>query len=192
MKKFFLLGLLFLSLGVFAKPYRHSLGVSMGNFDGFSWKVLPTRHFAVQTDFGFHITAYDKVYGMFLVNPNFMFQGSMWKNHICSIEGFIGAGTSLGLATNDLSFDRYRYSKYSDYYDNLGGFYGVNGIIGIEFAFAKVAAISFDFRPGYGMYFGEVEKSYYSSYYDGYYHYESFGVKNLFDWGLNLGVRFYI
>lgn len=196
MKKIFLFSLLLFSLGVFAKPYHHSLGVSMGNFDGFSWKVLATEHFAVQTDCGFHLTVYDDLYGTFLVNPNFMYQGTMWSNHICSIDWFIGTGTSLGLATNELGYENKEYN------DNIGGFFGANGILGIEFAFSKALALSFDFRPGYGLYFGDVRKNGYSStyhyskyggYYDyTYYTYTDFALKHIFDWGVNLGLRFYI
>lgn len=190
MRKTLLFLLLLLSMGICAKPYDHSLGVSMGFFDGASYKVLVTDHFAVQTDVGFHLTIFDDVYGTFIVNPMFMYQGCMDSHAICDIDWFGGAGTSLGFATNRLGYSPYRWGG-----GPIGGEFGLNGILGIEVAFNRAPlALSFDFRPGYGLYYGDVI-DYYSSYYSSSYYsydYYDFGLQHYFDWGLNLGLRFYL
>lgn len=181
MKKNFLFLLLLLPLGVFAKPYTHSLGVSMGNSSGLSYKTLVTEHFAVQTDVGFHITVFDYVYGSFTINPMLMYQGTMKSTTIADCDFFIGAGPSMGFSSTQMGYN-----------PPMGGEFGLNTIIGFEFAFSRALALSFDFRPGYGMYYGDVEGYRYSSYSSSYYSYSDFGVLHYFDWGVNLGLRFYL
>ena len=182
MRKIFLCTLLLLSIGVFSKPYDHSLGVSMGTNDGLSYKTLLTENFAVQTDVGFHLTVFDGLFGMFTVNPMFMYQGVMYSNSVCDIDWFVGGGTSLGFAT-----------PYLGYYDShrwaIGGEFGLNAITGFEFAFNSAPlALSFDFRPGYGLYYGDVY--YYSSSSSSYHSY--YEELSYFDWGIVLGLRFYL
>lgn len=161
MKKIILFSMLLFSLGAFAKPYHHSLGLSMGSFDGLSWKVLVKERFAVQTDFGVHLTAFDALYGTFVINPNFMFQGTMFSNDVCDIDFNAGGGLSFG-------FGSILSANY------FGGAFGLNAIAGVEFAFNRAPlALSFDFRPGFGMLFDS-------------------DVYPYFDWGLNLGLRFYM
>lgn len=159
--------LLLISMGVMAKPYDHSLGFVGGSFNGFSYKTLPLEHFAVQTDVGVHFTVSEGLFlSVFDVNPMFMYQGTIMENSICSIDWFSGGGFSMGFMTTDL----YASGRNSYIY----GEFGLNAIAGIEFAFSKVAALSFDFRPGYGLaYTGDVTGSF-------------------FDWGLQLGLRFYL
>lgn len=149
--------LLLISMGVMAKPYDHSLGFVGGSFNGFSYKTLPLEHFAVQTDAGVHFTIYGELLSVFEVNPMFMYQGTIMENSVCSIDWFTGGGLSMGFMTDDLM-----------------GEFGLNAIAGIEFAFSKAVALSFDFRPGYGLAYisGETE--------------------SFFDWGLQLGLRFYL
>ena len=148
MKKNFLCLLLLISMGVMAKPYDHSLGFVGGSFNGFSYKTLPLEHFAVQTDAGVHFTIYGGLLSVFEVNPMFMYQGTM------------------GFMTTDL------YTSWENSF--LMGEFGLNAIAGIEFAFSKAVALSFDFRPGYGL------------------AYRSGGTGSFFDWGLQLGLRFYL
>ena len=186
--------MLLLSLGVFAKPYDHSLGFCGGNFNGFSYKTLAKEHFAFQMDLGVEITVFEDVYGIFKVNPLFMYQGTMYQNNICSIDWFCGAGPSLGFMTTELG----RYNGC------FGGEFGLNGILGIEFAFSKALALSFDFRPGYGLYYGDERYYYTTTNYEynywskTYYTYTTshtsyeFGLQHFFDWGFQLGLRFYL
>lgn len=166
MKKNFLCLLLLISMGVMAKPYDHSLGFVGGSFNGFSYKTLPLEHFAVQTDAGVHFTIYGGVLSVFEVNPMFMYQGTIMENSVCSIDWFTGGGLSMGFMTPDL------YASWDNSF--LMGEFGLNAIAGIEFAFSKAVALSFDFRPGYGL------------------AYISGGTGSFFDWGLQLGLRFYL
>ena len=71
-----------------------------------------------------------------------------------------------GFMTTDL------YTSWENSF--LMGEFGLNAIAGIEFAFSKAVALSFDFRPGYGL------------------AYRSGGTGSFFDWGLQLGLRFYL
>lgn len=166
MKKFILFSMLLLSLGVFAKPYHHSLGISAGSFNGLSWKVLVKEHFAVQTDVGVHLTVFDYVYGSFVIQPMFMYQGTMYANDVCNIDFFAGGGLSFGFG--DILDKSTKYGGY------FGGEFGLNGVAGVEFGFNRAPlALSFDFRPGYGMHYCP-------------------DVYPYFDWGLSLGLRFYM
>lgn len=189
MRKFFLFALLLLTLGVSARPYDHSLGFVGGNFNGFSYKYLSPKNFAIQTDLGVEVTVFDGLYGIFKVNPMAMYQVSMYENHICSIDWFCGGGPSLGFMTLNLDYDGY---------GNFGGEFGLNAILGIEFAFSKALALSFDFRPGYGLFFGSIPYTYTTSNYNGSSYYTTthtnywHGAAHFFDWGLQLGLRFYL
>lgn len=174
MKKLFLCSLLLITLGVCARPYDHSLGISGGMFNGVSYKALVGEHLAVQTDLGVHLTIFDNVNLSFMANPMLMYQSAFYSSEVCEIDFFAGGGLSIG-------FSRYNYIHnndttyyYYDDYESVGGEFGLNGITGIEFAFNKAPmALSFDFRPGYGLFYG-------------------YDVEHCFDWGVNLGMRFYL
>ncbi len=173
--------LLLIPLGVCAKPYDHSLGLSAGNFNGLSYKRLATEHFAIQADMGVHLTLFDRLYGTFEINPNLMYQGTMVSSPVCDFDFFVGGGTSFGFMTTEI-FSSWRYSSF-------GGKFGLNAIAGLEVAFNRTPlALSFDFRPGYGLFFGN--EPYYSSYSNTYY--SDFEVISFFDWGFALGLRFYM
>ena len=156
---------------VFAQaPYKHSIGVTVGNFEALSYKTFFTNHLALQLDLGYKYTIGATHYGNIDVNsvelnPNLMYEGHFTKG----LYGFIGGGVSLGYSWRwgvyDVLFfsSRYRY----DY-----GKFGVNGILGFEYKFSIPLTLQLDFRPGYGMLFNEdIDFDY-------------------FDWSVNLGVRY--
>ena len=158
--------------GVFAQaPYKHSIGVTAGNFEAFSYKTFFTNHLALQLDFGYKYTIGSNYYvhargiSSLEINPNLKYEGHFTKG----LYGFIGGGLSLGYSWYWGVFDswfyntRYRY----DY-----GKFGVNGIFGLEYKFNIPLTLQFDFRPGYGMLFTDDV------------------AVNYFDWSLNVGVRY--
>lgn len=154
-------------------PYKNSIGVTVGNFQAFSYKTFVTNHFAVQLDLGTKITrGADENWAAdiwtFEFNPNFMYEGHFTKG----LYGFIGGGVSLG----------YNWGYYHDVYffgfhwggrtgDN--GKFGANGILGLEYKFSAPVTMQLDFRPGYGLLFND--NDWHWSY---------------FDWSVNLGVRY--
>jgi len=169
MKKIILFSMLLLSIGAFAKPYHHSLGFSAGSFNGLSWKVLVKEHFAVQTDVGAHLTVFDYSYGAFVINPNFLYQGTMFTNDVLDIDFNAGGGLSFGFVGPFGYNSRYNEGVFC-------GDFGFNALVGVEFAFNRSPlALSFDFRPGYGMGFDYKD-----------------AVHNFFDWGVQIGLRFYL
>lgn len=169
MKRILLFALLLLSVGVFAEaPYKHSIGFTAGNMNALSYKTFVKEHFVVQTDAGCEITVCEQAIGIFKVNPMFMYQGTMYADPYGNcIDWFCGGGTSLGFLTNQLGY-------YS--YKGFGGEFGLNAIVGIEFAFSRALALSLDFRPGYGLGFAASNYNDYS----------------FFDWGFQLGLHFYL
>ena len=66
--------------GVFAQaPYKHSIGVTAGNFEALSYKTFFTNHLALQLDLGYKYTVGATRYGnidvnSFELNPNLMYK----------------------------------------------------------------------------------------------------------------------
>ena len=157
--------------GVFAQaPYKHSIGVTAGNFEAFSYKTFFTNHLALQLDFGYKYTIGSNYYvhargiSSLEINPNLMYECHFTKG----LYGFIGGGLSLGYSWYWAGYDSWFYNtRYRDY-----GKFGVNGIFGLEYKFNIPLTLQFDFRPGYGMLFTDDVAA------------------NYFDWSLNVGVRY--
>ncbi|MBO7491102.1 MAG: hypothetical protein J6T59_01530 [Bacteroidales bacterium] len=156
--------------GVFAQaPYKHSIGVTVGNFEALSYKTFCTNHLALQLDLGYkytvgasrHINLY---INSLELNPNLMYEGHFTKG----LYGFIGGGVSLGYSWN---YWGYGWDWVGTYRSDYGKF-GVNGILGLEYKFNIPLTLQIDFRPGYGMLFNEDVDF------------------NYFDWSVNAGVRY--
>ena len=155
-------------------PYKHSIGATVGSMQAFSYKTFVTDHFAIQVDLGTKITHTDgeNVRGINIwdleLNPNFMYEG----NFVSGLYGFAGGGVSLGYSW-DAWMPHYHY--YSHSWDT--GKFGINAILGLEYKLNIPLTLQLDFRPGYGMLFGEE-------------YYGNANVWNYFDWSLNAGVRY--
>ncbi len=147
-------------------PYKHSIGVTVGNFEALSYKTFLANHLALQLDLGYKYTYAADRYGSFYVptvelNPNLMYEGHFTKG----LYGFLGGGVSLGYSW--ITAHAYYVHFHSDY-----GKFGVNGILGLEYKFNIPLTLQLDFRPGYGMLFDNDVRA------------------NYFDWSANLGVRY--
>ena len=154
---------------VFAQdPYKHSIGVTVGNFEALSYKTFFTNHLALQLDLGYKYTIGSNYYvhhrgiSSLEINPNLMYEGHFTKG----LYGFVGGGLSLGY-----SWYWGGYAGWYNYRYDYGKF-GVNGILGLEYKFNIPLTLQFDFRPGYGLLFKENYEVQY------------------FDWSVNLGVRY--
>ncbi|MCM1034341.1 MAG: hypothetical protein NC038_02150 [Paludibacter sp.] len=156
------------------RSYQHSLGVAVGSFDGVSYKRFLTDKWAVQADLGFRMLATQGSlrldgyrmgteafnYWTFEANPNMVYQSLIDGWDWGGLSWFAGGGVSLGLAQG--------YAGTSTY-----GKWGLNGIVGLELGLDDAPlTIGLDFRPGYGMLFG-----------NGF-------VANMFDWALAITVRY--
>lgn len=161
-------------------PYKHSIGGTIGSMQAFSYKTFVTDHFAIQVDLGTKITHTDgeNIRGINIwdleLNPNFMYEG----NFVAGLYGFAGGGVSLGYSWNGWYP---RYHHYVDYYYYTHGWdlgkFGINAILGLEYKLNIPLTLQLDFRPGYGMLFGEE-------------YWGHANVWNYFDWSLNAGVRY--
>ena len=157
--------------GVFAQaPYKHSIGVTVGNFNAISYKTFLANHLALQLDLGYKYTIGANKYGNMNIstlelNPNLMYEGHFTKG----LYGFIGGGFSLGYSWFYGVYDGWFIDTYYRY--DYGKF-GANGIVGLEYKFNIPLTLQLDFRPGYGMLFNDDVAVEY------------------FDWSVNLGVRY--
>ena len=163
-------------------PYKHSIGATVGSMQAFSYKTFVTDHFAIQVDLGTKLTHTDgeNVRGINIwdleLNPNFMYEG----NFVAGLYGFAGGGVSLGYSWTAwdprVSHSHYTlYWHYNEHYWDVGKF-GINAILGLEYKLNIPLTLQLDFRPGYGMLFGEK--------------FWGDNVWNYFDWSLNAGIRY--
>jgi hypothetical protein len=163
-------------------PYKHSIGGTIGSMQAFSYKTFVTDHFAIQVDLGTKITHTDgenargiNIWDLEL-NPNFMYEG----NFVAGLYGFAGGGVSLGYSWTAWdprvhSTHPIYYWHYNEHYWDCGKF-GINAILGLEYKLNIPLTLQLDFRPGYGMLFGEK--------------FWGDNVWNYFDWSLNAGIRY--
>ena len=156
-----------IAVSTFASPYEHSIGVVGGSGIGLQYKVMPFEHFAVFEEFGY-------------------------LGSLCSAgrNGFnmatLGAVDNLVLAYEDkategqnILLDWFVGGQIKAGYIDMGGAGGIIGIglaAGIEANMKNAPmAFSFDFRPGYGCVLAN-----------------GGGTVHVFDWTINLGVRYTI
>ena len=164
-------------------PYRHSIGVTLGNMEAFSYKTFLTEKFALSVDAGFKWTVssahlYYKplhykwrgtVWPLSIeVNPNFMYEAAAGPK---GLHWFAGGGISAGYSWSAI-YHNYYNSYYYDHTYNTFGKIGLNAIGGVEYKFNFPLTLQADFRPGFGVLFnGDNSISY-------------------FDWSLCVGARY--
>ena len=153
---------------VSAKEYTHSLGVVAGSGIGAQYKVMPMEHFTIIEEFGFlgSLCAAGRQ-GM-----NFATLGAMNNLVLAYQTGALAEGD--GIAMSVFAGGQVK----AGYLPGDWGMIGVGAAAGIEANMKNAPiAFSFDFRPGYGCALinnggGGVNGA------------------HLFDWTLNLGVRY--
>lgn len=75
----------------------------------------------------------------FRLNPNLAYQGIISSTDKGIFAGYTGGGMSLG------EINSYAYNNC------IGGVFGINALVGVEYAFNQSPiSFGFDFRPGYG------------------------------------------
>lgn len=149
-------------------PYKHSIGVVTGNLNGVSYKTFLSDHLALQADLGYKciVTSGQHANNVFVqsfeLNPNIMYE----KNITKGLYLFGGGGISLGY-----SWMTY-YDFWTGYYRYDLGKFGINAIGGAEYKFNIPLTLQADFRPGYGLLFG------------------NHNTWSYFDWALCASVRY--
>lgn len=166
-------------------PYRHSIGVTLGNMEAFSYKTFLTDNFALSVDAGFKWTISSAhlfykperfswrggVWPLTIeANPNFMYEAAAGPN---GLHWFAGGGVSAGFSWSAIYHNHYN-SYYHNYEYKSFMKIGVNAIGGVEYKFKIPLTIQADFRPGFGFLFNR-----------------GYSV-NYFDWALCVGVRYTI
>ena len=170
-------------------PYKHSLGLVAGNINGISYKTFIKDHFAIELDLaGFEVSLcsfYNNYYYQYnyykynrtilamsapVLHLNFLYQGHFTKG----LYGMVGGGINIGYSFTPELRKAYRPNMYNNPYANWEEFgkAGAGALLGLEYVFEKPVALQFDFRPGYGILFSDLD----------YY--------NFFDWSLCLSVRY--
>lgn len=199
------------------KLYDHSIGGNIGTLLGLTYKTMVTPHFSIGADFGVkfmyvptkytNLTAHDLE-----LNMNFMYNAYVGDNAFF----YFGAGFSLGWnwayswkVVEGYVYNPYWYPGYYPYYYPYyprvvpygstyaayrnDGKFGANAIIGFEFADNESPiAVSFDFRPGYGMLFNSFKPVEYKNEQGDVVYSDKGGWKHIdfFDWSLNIGIRY--
>ena len=156
-------------------PYKHSIGATLGSMQAFSYKTFVTDHFSIQVDLGTKILLADCSnpghnytgvdFWNLELNPNFLYEG----NFVSGLYGFAGGGVSLGY-----SWDCWKPGVYGFHGHWDKGKFGVNAMLGLEYKLNIPLTLQFDFRPGYGMFFNDIQNN----------------IWHHFDWSVNAGVRY--
>ena len=188
-KSIFTLMLVALATGVMAQGYTHSVGATVGTLYGVSYKgFIISDNLALEVDLGVNLMSTPVSSTMtylgtktttsgtwngcytFEVNPNILYQAGIANWDFGGLAWYAGGGVSIGF------IDDIKYSG------NPSFKWGVNATGGVELKLSSVPlAISFDFRPGYGMYTDSAD--------DGGGNKISI-ASSFFDWKLAAGVRY--
>ncbi len=174
MKKFYVVLASVLCLASLnAAEYKHSIGAEVGGLNGVSYKgfIFSNPNLALQADLAVGVFASGFVQGGyysgfsawdFTANPNLVYQGDIAKG----FSWFAGGGVNLGMMNG-----------LKDRRGHVDGKFGINALAGVEYKIANApVTVGIDFRPGYGLWFG--------NYRDVSYNY------SFFDWKLAASVRY--
>lgn len=163
MKKIFTLCVVALvALSMSAKPYNHSIGIVGGSGIGVQFKTMVMDNFTIIEEFGY------------LGSLCAAGQNNFNMSTLGAVDNLVLAYQAKAAEGQGIELDWFVGGQLKVGYlgNNLGTF-GVGAAAGIEAVMQNAPiAFSFDFRPGYGCIFS------------------GGGAAHLFDWTLNLGVRY--
>lgn len=163
MKKIFTLCVVALAaLSVSAKPYNHSIGVVAGSGIGVQYKTMVMDNFTIIEEFGY--------LGSLCAAGNGFNMATLG-----AVDNLVLAYQAKAAEGQGIELDWFIGGQLkAGYLGNNLGVIGVGAAAGIEAIMQNAPiAFSFDFRPGYGCALGG----------GGF-------ADHLFDWTLNLGVRY--
>lgn len=168
-KLFIAVALLMLAGSISAQSYKTAIGGVVGMTNGVSAKHFFSDNVALQADLGFGIRysafssygySFTASYWDFHITPNVVYQKDFASFGGGALAFYAGGGLTLGETNN------YTYNSC------FGGIFGINAIGGLEYNFSQPVSLGFDFRPGYGLLF------------------DLYGTLSVFDWSLNISVRY--
>ena len=156
---------------VSAKEYKHSLGIVAGSGIGVQYKTMVMDHFTIIDEFGYLGSFAAATQGGSL--PTF---GAM-DNLVMAYQAKGAEGQGIKL---DWFVGGQLKAGYIDF-GGAGGMIGLGAAAGIEANIKNAPiAFSFDFRPGYGCVLMNTAA------WGG----TGVGATHVFDWTINLGVRY--
>ena len=157
--------LLIAATTISAKEYKHSLGMVAGLGIGAQYKVMVTDNFTIFEEFGYlggclADQAGALPYDGAVNNLVLAYQANAAEGQGIKLDWYVGGQLKTG------------------YMQGGAGIIGVGAVGGIEANMTNAPiAFSFDFRPGYGCLLMNNGGN-------------NIATTNLFDWSLNLGVRY--
>ena len=168
MKKIFTLCVVALvALSMSAKPYNHSIGIVGGSGIGVQFKTMVMDNFTIIEEFGY------------LGSLCAAGQNNFNMATLGAIDNLVLAYQAKGAEGQGIELDWFVGGQLKGgFLSGNNGLIGVGAAVGLEGIMQNVPiAFSFDFRPGYGCVLG-------SSGWGG------IGAFHVFDWTLNLAVRY--
>lgn len=168
MKKIFTLCVVALvALSMSAKPYNHSIGIVGGSGIGVQFKTMVMDNFTIIEEFGY------------LGSLCAAGQNNFNMATLGAIDNLVLAYQAKGAEGQGIELDWFVGGQLKGgFLGGNNGLIGVGAAVGLEGIMQNAPiAFSFDFRPGYGCVLG-------SNGWGG------VGAFHVFDWTLNLGVRY--
>jgi hypothetical protein len=126
-------------------------GFRFGNTTGFTGRIITENNFAFEGILGFRNGGL-QVYGLFEARK------PLYLNRVDNMFLYFGGGAHIGFVRwneYDQYYDPYNNNNYyGDYYDyHIGAAFGIDGIIGMEYAFSNAPiSLAVDFKPFFEVY----------------------------------------
>lgn len=175
------------------RDYTHSAGIAVGSSFGLAYKYFFKDNWALKVDITDNVYkgyGYWSIFSNFDFNLNVVYQMPIKTFKTCRLDFFAGGGTTFGYANaGNSSGYRYcvnRHMIHNGYGDTF--VWGLNGILGLEINLAIPMTIEFDFRPGYGLFAGDIE--WYCGKYGCYSSQYEYIVDTFFDWSVNATISY--
>jgi len=172
MKKFctLVVGLIVAATTLYGANYKHSIGIVAGSGIGAQYKVMVLPNFTIIDEFGYlgSLCAAGKGFNMATLgaidNLVLAYQATAAEGQGLQLDWFIGGQLKAGYLASSGGFS--------------SGLIGLGAAAGIDVSVLNAPiAFSFDFRPGYGCMLSSGWGS-------------SVAASHVFDWTLNLAVRY--
>jgi len=132
-----------------AQENQKQAGFRFGNTTGFTGRIITENNFAFEGILGFRNGGV-QLYGLFEVRK------PLYLNRVENMFLYFGGGAHIGFVRwneYDQHYDPY-HSYYDDYYNwHTGAAFGLDGIIGMEYAFNSAPiSLAVDFKPFFELY----------------------------------------
>ena len=132
-----------------AQENKKQAGFRFGNTTGFTGRIITENNFAFEGILGFRNGGM-QIYGLFEQRK------PLYLNRMDNMFLYFGGGAHIGFVRWN-EYDQY-YDPYHGYYDenynwHFGPAFGIDGIIGMEYAFTGAPiSLAVDFKPFFEVY----------------------------------------